>query len=198
MKEWVASNYPGTKIAIGEYNWGGLEHINGALAQADVLGIFGREGVDLATLWQPPRLNQPGAFAFRIYRNYDKVGSSFGETSVAATSSDQTLLSIYAAQRSSDGALTLMIINKSGVEQSAQLTLDNFVVGGPAQLYRYSPADPTAIVRGTDLALVNAQVTASYPADSITLLVISQNSNPNPDPDPTFNSWLRLPLMLGD
>ncbi|HRJ42652.1 MAG TPA: glycoside hydrolase family 44 protein, partial [Caldilineaceae bacterium] len=39
MREWVDANYPGTKLAIGEYNWGGLESINGALAQADVLGI---------------------------------------------------------------------------------------------------------------------------------------------------------------
>jgi len=51
MKAWVTANYTGTQLAITEYNWGGLEHINGAVAQADVLGIFGREGLDLATLW---------------------------------------------------------------------------------------------------------------------------------------------------
>lgn len=54
MRDWVNTYYPGTEIAITEYNWGGLESINGALAQADVLGIFGREGADLATLWGPP------------------------------------------------------------------------------------------------------------------------------------------------
>ena len=85
MREWVAANYPGTKLAITEYNWGGLEHINGALAQADVLGIFGREGLDLATLWGPPASNQPGAFAFRMYRNYDGAGHGFGDISVAAS-----------------------------------------------------------------------------------------------------------------
>src|SRR5204863_2203380 len=67
MREWVANNYPGTKLAITEYNWGGLEDINGALAQADILGIFGREGLDLATIWDPPSFSQPGAFAFRMY-----------------------------------------------------------------------------------------------------------------------------------
>ena len=45
---------PGTKLAITEYNWGGTESLNGALAEADVLGIFGREGVGLATMWDPP------------------------------------------------------------------------------------------------------------------------------------------------
>jgi hypothetical protein len=48
MKGWVASNYPGLKIGITEYNWGADNNINGAVAQADVLGIFGREGLDLA------------------------------------------------------------------------------------------------------------------------------------------------------
>ena len=45
MKSWVATNYPGTKIGITEYNWGAEPSINGATAQADILGIFGREGL---------------------------------------------------------------------------------------------------------------------------------------------------------
>ena len=53
MKGWVASYYPGTKIGITEYNWGAEGYINGATAQADILGIFGREGLDLATRWTP-------------------------------------------------------------------------------------------------------------------------------------------------
>ena len=77
-----AATIPGTKLAISEYNWGALDHINGALAQADVLGIFGREGLDLATLWDPPTAAQPGAFAFRMYRNYDGAGSGFGDVGV--------------------------------------------------------------------------------------------------------------------
>jgi hypothetical protein len=48
MRAWVDAHYPGTKLAITEYNWGALNHINGALAQADVLGIFGRERPSLA------------------------------------------------------------------------------------------------------------------------------------------------------
>ena len=82
MRQWVDEYYPGTKLAITEYNFGGLEHINGALAQAEVLGIFGREGLDLATLWAPPALEEPGAFAFRMYRNYDGAGGQFGDLSL--------------------------------------------------------------------------------------------------------------------
>jgi hypothetical protein len=74
MLQWVATNYPGTKTAITEYNWGALNDITGAIAQADLLGIFGREGLDLATIWSPPNPNpgagappDPGVFAFKMY-----------------------------------------------------------------------------------------------------------------------------------
>ena len=42
IKEWVSSYYPGTLTGLTEYNWGAEDHINGATAQADVLGIMGR------------------------------------------------------------------------------------------------------------------------------------------------------------
>jgi hypothetical protein len=145
MHDWVDDNYPGTKLAITEYNWGALDHINGALAQADVLGIFGREGLDLATLWGAPSANEPGAYAFRMYRNYDGAGGQFGSTSVQASSSDQGQLAIYAARRN-DGALTLMIINKTGGDLESEVALTGFTPQGAAQVYRYSTANLNAIV----------------------------------------------------
>jgi hypothetical protein len=105
LREIVAQNYPGTRIAVTEYNWGALDTLNGALAQAEILGVFGRESLDLATLWGPPKPSDPVAFAFKIYRNYDGIGGAFGDTSVSASSDDQARLGIFAAQRS-DQALS--------------------------------------------------------------------------------------------
>ena len=173
MKTWVANNYPGTGLAISEYNWGALDYMNGALAQADLLGIFGREGLDLAALWGPPTdASAPGVFAFRMYRNYDGAGAGFGETSLQASSTDQDSLAVYAAQRSSDGALTLMLVNKTGRDQSSPISLANFQPAGTAQVYQYSSANLAAIVRQADLSIPSATFTAVYPANSITLLVI--------------------------
>ena len=66
MKEKIAAHYPGTGLAVTEYNYGGGGHISGALAQADVLGILGREGVFAArTAWcwwrstRPPTCYRP-------------------------------------------------------------------------------------------------------------------------------------------
>lgn len=174
MHEWVDQNYPGTKLAITEYNWGALDHINGALAQADVLGIFGRERLDLATLWDPPTAAEPGAFAFRIYRNYDGQNGRFGDMSVSATSTAQGQLSVYAAERTSDGALTIIVINKTG--QALTTTVNLVGLSGPqtAAVYRYSAADLTQIVTAPDLSISGDSVSTTFPASSITLLVIPQ------------------------
>jgi hypothetical protein len=178
MRAWVDANYPGTKLAITEYNWGGLEHINGALAQADVLGIFGREGLDLATHWSPPSSDQPGAFAFRVYRNYDGNGGRFGDQSVAATSADQAVLAVYGARRSSDGALTLVVVNKSDTARTSSLALSGFAPAAVAQVWRYSAANLSAIVRQPDQAVTGSGFSATYPAQSITLLVVPASGTP--------------------
>ena len=176
MKAWVTANYSGTKLAITEYNWGALDHINGAVAQADVLGIFGREGLDLATLWSPPASNEPGAFAFRMYRNYDGADHAFGETSVRAISADQDRLAIYAAKRGADNALTLMIINKSLTQPlTGTVTISGYVPFAAAPLYRYSVANLNTIVRQADQTITSNSFTAAFPAASITLIELRPN-----------------------
>ena len=112
MKNWVAAMYPGTKIGITEYNWGAENHINGATAQADILGIFGRENLDLATRWTTPDATTPTYKAMKMYRNYDGNKSGFGDVSLNAAVGNPDNVSAYAATRSSDNAMTIMVINK--------------------------------------------------------------------------------------
>ena len=145
MKRWVDADYPGTKTAITEYNWGAPEHISGAVAEADILGIFGREGLDLGALWGPPDLNQPLMFAFKIFRNYDDHGAGFGDMSLQAASADQGKLSIYAARRTADRAVTVVVINKTFGDLRTDLQIENFKAKGQAAVYRYSGANLDAI-----------------------------------------------------
>ena len=176
MRDWVHRNYPGTKLAISEYNWGGLEDINGALTQADILGIFGREGVDVATLWKPPKRAQPGAFAFQIYRNYDGSGGEFGDISVGATTLDSDAISIHAAKRSSDGALTIIVINKRDVATRAAISLSGFSSAASAQLYRYSSKNLSAIVREANVNLDASSLSAALPPSSVSLFVVAASA----------------------
>ncbi len=169
---WINKDYPGTKLAITEYNFGGLESINGALTQADVLGIFGREQLDLATLWGPPSTDQPGAFAFRMYRNYDGLGSTYGNTWVQSMSADQGKLAVYGARRSSDGALTLMVINKTGGDLTSTLNLSGFTPGANAQVYTYSGANLKAIVHKPTIGVNAKGFNMTYAANSLSLIVL--------------------------
>lgn len=181
MKKWVADNYPGTKTAITEYNWGGPEHISGAVAQADILGIFGREGLDLGAVWGPPDLNSPLLFAFKIYRNYDNAGGEFGDTSLAATSGDQSKLSVYAARRTADRTVTVVVINKTFGDLQTDLTLDQFKAKGPVKVYQFSGADLkqiralSPVKASKDSGKTRASVLKDqlFPAMSITLYAIS-------------------------
>ena len=177
MKQWVANNYPGTKLSITEYILGAESTLNGGLAQADLLGVFGREGLDLATLWGSNAIqpSDPVAFAFKLYRNYDGQGGAFGETSVSAASDNQDQLAIYAAQRS-DSALTLLVINKTGGELSSNIALNNFQPDGSVQLWQYSNANPGAIVRQPDQSTTVNGVGANFPAYSATLLIVPEAS----------------------
>jgi hypothetical protein len=179
MQGWVAKDYPGTKIAIDEYNWGGLESINGAVTQADILGIFGAYGLDLGTFWptSAPSGQQPGVMAFAMYRNYDGAKSTFGDTALASTSANQGQLSVYGALRSSDGKVTVMVINKTYGDLTATLSLPNLTSTGPAQAYLYSNANLSAIVPQPAIPLGapvagGTILNTTFPAQSITLLVI--------------------------
>ncbi len=172
MMRWVAADYPGTKTAITEYNWGGAEHISGAVAESDILGIFGREGLDMAALWGPPNLDQPLLYAFKMFRNYDGKGGQFGDLSLAATSGDQGRLSIYAARRTADGRVTVMVINKTFGDLKAALTLENFKARGRAKVFQYSAADLGRIQQLPKAKVARGQLERVFPAMSITMVEI--------------------------
>jgi hypothetical protein len=163
LHEWVDANAPGVLTGITEYNWGAEHHMNGATAQADLLGIFGREGLDLATRWTTPDRNTPVYLAMRMYRNYDGQGSAFGDVSVLAAAPDPDHVSVFAATRSSDGALTVMIVAKD-VSGPVELQLANFPFVS-AQVWQLANG---AISRKAD----TNSLTITVPAASVTLVVI--------------------------
>ena len=171
MQDWIDQHYPGTKIAISEYSWGANEHINGALAQADVLGIYGREGVDIAILWDPPNIGQPVDYAIRMYRNYDGAGSGFGDQSLATTSDNEFDMAIFAAKRSADNATTIMVINKTKNAITNNIAI-NGMVPSNAEVYRYSSADLNNIQRLSDRTVSGGQLGDTFPAESISLYVL--------------------------
>ena len=182
MKTWVANDYPGTKLSIDEYNFGGLEAINGAVTQADILGIFGREGLDLGALWPTGAYETqgPGNMAFAIYRNYDGKNSTVGDTVLPSTSANQGTLSVYGALRSTDNAVTVVVINKTYGPLTSTISLTGLSsTATTAQAYLYSNANLAAIVAQPAVTVTPGGSTSTisnynFPAQSITLFVVPQ------------------------
>jgi mannan endo-1,4-beta-mannosidase len=117
FQEMISKRFPGTYLTMTEYNFGGTKHVSGGLAQVDVLGVFGREGVFMSNYWGnaagvgdlPPYV----AAAFRLFRNYDGKGGKFGDTAVLASSPNQDLLSVFAATDAKNPKrLTVIVVNK--------------------------------------------------------------------------------------
>lgn len=129
MRDWVGQNYPGTKTAITEYSFGAPDSLAGAITQADVLGIFGREGLDLATLFWTPQEKNFGENAFSLYRDYDGAGAQFGSVSILASTSGVDTVTAYASEVNA-GKVTVVLINKTTAQAPVHLTLAGVGVGG--------------------------------------------------------------------
>lgn len=141
LKKQIADHYPGTKLAIAEWNFGGDAHISGGIATADVLGIFGRDSVDLACNWyaNPDFVFRDGAY--QVFGNYDGKGAKFGDTSVSAKATDPVLSSVYAATSKSDAQrLTVVVVNKDTAPHLAKVSLTSDTKYKSAQVYILSTA----------------------------------------------------------
>lgn len=172
MKHLVDTYYPGTKIGITEYNWGAENSMNGATAQADIEGIFGREGVYLATRWEAPKAGTPVFCAMQMYRNYDGNHSAFGDESISDSVPDPDTVSSFAAVRSKDHALTIMVINKQLTDAAPVLiSLTHFNSSATAQVWQLA-GDGKSIAHLPDIALAGNDLQATLPAQSITLFIV--------------------------
>jgi hypothetical protein len=179
LKQWVADHYPGTKVGITEYNWGdgdpdavpSTDHINFGTAQADILGIFGREGLDMAVRWGTPKVNSFAGLAFRMYRNYDGNGAKFGDSSVSTGVPQPDDVAAFSAIRSSDGALTVMLVAKTLTDDTpATIDISGFTAGGPIERWQLDAA--SGIARLGDTAAIGNDVMLVLPPQTVTLLVI--------------------------
>ena len=173
LKSWVSKYYyAGTPVAVTEYNWGDEGKINGATTQADIYGIFGREGLDMATRFTVPAANTPTFKAMQMYRNYDGKNSGFGDVSVRAAVANPDRLSAFAAQRTTGGALTVMVVNKIPGATPVTLNLGHFTAAGTASAYQLTSAN--AIKHLANVKWSGGKLTATVPSQSITLFILPQ------------------------
>jgi len=112
MRDW-GDELPWDKARVSEYNWGGLEHINGALAQADVLAS------SAAKAWasrrsggrRPPA--NPVPMRSACIAIYTAPAAATANSASSASAADQDKLAVYAGRRSRDHAVTVTVITKT-------------------------------------------------------------------------------------
>ncbi len=105
LKRWIAENYPGRGISIGEYNFGATKHMSGGLAQAEALGRFAEQNITSAFHFTYPPFRSPTFWAFRAFRNFDGKGGRFQDNYVPTKfdkAADSEGMSLFAS-RSDDG-----------------------------------------------------------------------------------------------
>ncbi|MHB8612380.1 MAG: glycoside hydrolase family 44 protein [Candidatus Dormibacteraceae bacterium] len=165
LKGWIAQQYPGTGLAITEYNWGGEHDASGAVALAEVLGTFGRQGVDVATYWAYPPPNSPAGAAFRLYRNFDGHGATFGDISIPVTS-NQRGVAVFAARHSDRPEVDVVLANETP-DQKANVHL-KLGLTGKATATQFQVAAGSSQIVPSPLAGVSAALT--LPPYSVTLV----------------------------
>jgi hypothetical protein len=172
LKAKLAKSDPGMKLAFTEWNYGGSNDISGAVAAADVLGVFGREGVALASLWSLSGDERFVDGAFQVFRDYDGAGSTFGDTSMHAESSAIERASVYASMRSDDvNHVVIVAINRDKADVDAALTIAHSQSFTTADVWTLSASSPSlAAAPALHSVAVNAFKT-TLPARSISVVV---------------------------
>jgi len=147
LQKSIANHYPGTKLALAEYDFGGADHVSGAIAEADALGIFGREKVYFATNWRTMKHDDFVYAGMCAFRDFDGKGGSFGATGLGVTTDADPAQSSLYASRGQHGEWVLVAINKTDAALPISLKLKDATQFQSAAVYRITndQAKPKAI-----------------------------------------------------
>lgn len=167
--------YPGTKLGITEYNFGGEDDPSGAIAQAEALGCYADANVYYASLWGGSGYILSG---INLYTDYDGKGGSFGDTLLPTQTGDVSKASAYAAINSGDAStVTVMVTNKNATDaENAVISLD-----GAKKSYKkaavYAIYGDSSDIRLVDIVDVSgSEVAVTLPAFSAAMVVISDDA----------------------
>lgn len=169
MKALIDEHYPDTKLAITEWSFGAPGHLSGGLAAADALGIFGRQGVDMAMIWPAPEPGDPAASAFRLFLD---PAHPFGDQSLPVTGFDPDRLGVYAAM--DGGLVTLVAVNKDP-------QVDFLLTGLPsglATVRHFGGAAGARVVQDGELELQGSLAVPAYSAVALTVAPLDTDDEP--------------------
>ena len=158
LMEKINKNDPGIKLAFTEYQYGGGEDISGGVAEADVLGTFGRFGVFAASEWPNGGKEAFLGAGIEMYRNFDGKHGTFGDTSVHAATDNSVDTSIYASTDSKNpNTMVLVAVNKTDHPINASVAIKNGKVYTQVELFQLTKSGGPAPKRATGATLSDLQ-----------------------------------------
>lgn len=170
--------YPETKLSFTEYSFGGGNQISGAIAEADVLGLFGKHGVYMASSWAVASDESYTHAAINLYTNYDGNGAKFGDTSVSAATSDIEKSSAYASIHGTDESkLNVVLMNKSLTEtQNASVQITSGASYDTAKVYGITEDSDQIQLLQTIENITDNTLTLELPALSVVQIALTDAS----------------------
>ena len=187
IKKSIDKYYPGTKIAVSEYNLANIsdekntgKSVVSAIAEAEALGCFADNDVYFATYWGTLPECPYVASAINLYTNYDGEGAAFGDTLVEASTDDISLATAYAAiDGDNDSQVNLVLSNKDKTKT------ENAVIDLSGTSTEYKSAVVYAITQdNSDIHIINVdnsvsgnKITVELPPLSVAQVVISDKAS---------------------
>ncbi len=175
LTQLIRRHYPGTRIAITEYAYGGGARPSGAVAVADALGAFGREGVFAAAYW--PLVDQRHDYALGAFRMFRRVDGevSFGDRSIPARASDLSRLSAWASLDSTHRErMVVVLVGRVETPTTAEITIRGFTRAGAARRFLLDASAPGP----HEVSAVAPNARGGYdvpiPARSVTTLILER------------------------
>lgn len=177
IQQSIDKYYPGTKLAITEYNFGGDFDISGAIAEADALGIFAKYGVYCANLFAG---NAPYQIAaINLYTNYDENGNGFGDTLVSCESENMEVTGYASIDGDEEDVVKLVVMNKSfDEEKDVVIDLENDVEY--SYVHSYGIVPDFSIVfdfseENEDITIENGKIKYKMQPQAVSMLVIAKD-----------------------
>ncbi len=187
MQESIDKYYPGTKLAVSEYNLGNISNekttgksVITAIAEAEALGAFALNEVYFATYWGTLPECPYVESAINLYTNYDGKGAAFGDTLVSAKTDDLSKAAAFASiNGTDDSVVTMTLSNKDSASE------ENAVINLTGSDTNYQSAVVYAITQdSSEIKVIDVQndlsgntLTVTLPALSVAQIVISDKKS---------------------
>lgn len=198
IEQSIEKYYPGTKLAFTEYNFGGGDHISGAVAEADTLGIFAEHGVYFASIWSFDQ-NAFQLAAINMFTDYDGNGSGFGDTLIKSDNGNENISVYSSIDGGSEDTVKIIVTNRS-IHDEAPIEINLASENGYERADVYLLSGDTAEIKQSEAVESINGNTFSYtlaPLSVTEFVVYSKAAQADTVQDGETSKKSTIPIVVG-